>query len=132
MYTERYIIKYHGYADDTWAQMTFTLDDKSEDISFSIKDFVVDIIIWMNSNTLKLHKVKIEFVVVRSTYINYFMPVRNLDFLSNNTRDKGAGHSMSKFCYYQIMNIGVYLAQILIMSGLDYDNELLYIIHPPF
>ena len=46
--------------------MTLRPRDKWDDISSSIEAYITDIIIWMNSNILKLNKDKTELIVFSS------------------------------------------------------------------
>ena len=63
---KRHNIKYHCYADDTRMYMTLKPCDKWDDILYSFGTCIADIIIWMNSNVLKLNKDKTEFSVTAS------------------------------------------------------------------
>ena len=65
--------------------------DKWDDMSSSIEACIADVSIWMNNNMIKFNKDKTEAIVflskqhVGSTYINYFMSVRNIGLILDNT-----------------------------------------------
>jgi len=98
---KRHNIKYHCYADETQVHITLKLCEKWDDILSSIEACSADVIIWMNSNMLKLNKDRTEFIVFSSkqhvkktenlrikvgfSNINSSMSVKHLRLMLDNT-----------------------------------------------